>query len=63
MRQTVLISPTTRDYLCAVIDSETTALPTVSLNTAEQQDLEKLLHLHLTARLGHELKSYAFLHL
>lgn len=63
IRQTVFISPATRDYLCAVIDSETTALPTVALDTAEQQDLEKLLHLHLTARLGHELKSYAFLHL
>jgi DNA repair protein RecO (recombination protein O) len=63
VRQTVRLSPAIHAYLGAVIDSQATALPTVVLDAAEQQDLEKLLHLHLTARLGHELKSYAFLHL
>jgi DNA repair protein RecO (recombination protein O) len=63
VRQTVLISPATRAYLCSVIDREATVLPAVALDPTEQQDLEKLLHLHLTARLGRELKSYAFLHL
>jgi DNA repair protein RecO (recombination protein O) len=63
VRQTVRISPATRAYLCSVIDRDAAGVPTVSLAPSEQQDLEKLLHLHLTARLGRELKSYAFLHL
>jgi DNA repair protein RecO (recombination protein O) len=63
VRQTLLISPATRAYLCGVIDSTTTEFPAIALDTSAQQELETLLHLHLTARLGRELKSYAFLHL
>jgi hypothetical protein len=63
VRQTLRISPATRAYLCGVIDSTTTEFPAVALDPPAQQELETLLHLHLTARLGRELKSYAFLHL
>jgi hypothetical protein len=42
---------------------EADSLPLQSLDPTAQQELEHVLHLHLTARLGHELKSYAFLHL
>jgi DNA repair protein RecO (recombination protein O) len=63
VRHTLLISPATRAYLCSVIDSTATEFPAVTLDTRAQQELETLLHLHLTARLGRELKSYAFLHL
>lgn len=63
VRQTLLISPATRAYLCGAIDSAATEFPAVALDIPAQQELETLLHLHLTARLGRELKSYAFLHL
>jgi DNA repair protein RecO (recombination protein O) len=63
VRQTLLISPATRAYLCGVIDSAATEFTTGALDPPAQQELETLLHLHLTARLGRELKSYAFLHL
>jgi DNA repair protein RecO (recombination protein O) len=63
VRHTLTISPATRQYLCEVVDSEAIAPPVSVLDTTSQQELEQLLHLHLTARLGRELKSYAFLHL
>jgi DNA repair protein RecO (recombination protein O) len=63
VRHSLTISPATRAYLCAVIERDATAAPTVVLDAASQQELEKLLHLHLIARLGRELKSYAFLQL
>lgn len=40
------------------------ALPVLlPLTPQEQQDLEQVMHAHLTSCLGRELKSYAFLHL
>ena len=38
-------------------------LPETLPDTAAQQDLERLLHLHLTTCLGREIKSYPFLYL
>lgn len=38
-------------------------VPLLAPETSTPQELERLLHLHLTACLGRELKSYAFLHL
>jgi DNA repair protein RecO (recombination protein O) len=63
VRHSMTISPATRAYLCAAIESEATTSPTMGLDATSQQELDKLLHLHLIARLGRELKSYAFLQL
>jgi len=38
-------------------------LPEESPNAVTQQELERLLHLHLTTCLGREIKSYPFLFL
>jgi hypothetical protein len=42
--------------------SDTPHFP-AALDRTGQQDLERVLHAHLTACLGRELKSYAFLQL
>jgi DNA repair protein RecO (recombination protein O) len=63
VRQTLTMSPATLEYLQLAIAHEADDIPLQSLELAAQQELEHVLHLHLTARLGHELKSYAFLHL
>jgi DNA repair protein RecO (recombination protein O) len=63
VRQTLTVSLATLEYLRLAIACEADRLPPQPLDLAAQQELEHVLHLHLTARLGHELKSYAFLHL
>ncbi len=62
-RQTFTVSPEAIAYLRRAMEGEAAVpLPTPLAATA-QQDLERLLHAHLTFCLGRELKSYAFLHL
>jgi DNA repair protein RecO (recombination protein O) len=63
VHQTLTVHPATLAYLRLVIASETeTSLPLPG-DPVVHQELEQVLHAHLTARLGRELKSYAFLHL
>ncbi len=62
-RQTVVVSPEALTYLRLAVANAAQPLCATSLEHAIQQDLERLLHAHLTACLGRELKSYAFLHL
>jgi DNA repair protein RecO (recombination protein O) len=62
-RQTQTLQPATLDYLRLALmggDEATTSWPQ---EPSVQQEIEQVLHTHLTARLGRELKSYAFLHL
>ena len=61
--QTFTVSPEAIAYLRRAMEAAADVpLPTPLAATA-QQDLERLLHAHLTFCLGRELKSYAFLHL
>jgi len=62
-RQTLTVSPATIACLRLALESEATEASLTRLAATEQQQLEQLLHAHLTSCLGHELKSYAFLHL
>lgn len=63
VRQTLTVSPATLEYLRAAmtIDADT-SLP-LPRDPAVPQELDRVLHVHLTSRLGRELKSYAFLRL
>lgn len=63
VHQTLTVHPATLAYLRLLIASE--AEPSLPLpdDPVVHQELEQVLHAHLTARLGRELKSYAFLHL
>jgi DNA repair protein RecO (recombination protein O) len=61
--QTQALQPATLDYLRQAVmggGDEALAWPQ---EPSLQQEIERVLHAHLTARLGRELKSYAFLHL
>jgi DNA repair protein RecO (recombination protein O) len=62
VRQTCALSAETLALLRLATTQDTPALPTMC-NTRVHQELERVLHTHLTSRLGRELKSYAFLHL
>ena len=62
-RQTVTVSPAALAYLRLVMHGAAAEVLPSALDEATQQDLERLLHVHLTSCLGRELKSYAFLHL
>jgi hypothetical protein len=57
------VSPEALAYLRWALTSDTPVEPPTSLPVTVQQELERLLHAHLTFCLGRELKSYAFLHL
>ena len=61
--QTFTVSHEAVAYLRLALEGDATAAPLTPLATAAQQDIERLLHTHLTFCLGRELKSYAFLHL
>lgn len=64
VRQTLTVSPATLAYLRRIVlEEDDDAVPAPLLDAGAQQELERLLHLHLTSCLGRELKSYAFLHL
>ena len=63
VRQTLTVHPETLAYLRVVIAHETEASLPLPSAPLVPQELEQLLHAHLTSRLGRELKSYAFLHL
>jgi DNA repair protein RecO (recombination protein O) len=68
-RQTFTVSPEAVAYLRHALESDALEPPlvllaaTAPLAATVQQELERLLHTHLTLCLGRELKSYAFLHL
>jgi len=62
-RQTVTVSPEALTYLRHALDDDTAVEPLTRPAATVQQELERLLHAHLTFCLGRELKSYAFLHL
>jgi DNA repair protein RecO (recombination protein O) len=63
VRQTFAVSAATLDVLQQAMASDPADLPVLEVDPAGHQELERLLHTHLTACLGRELKSYAFLHL
>jgi DNA repair protein RecO (recombination protein O) len=63
VRHTFTVSTPTLESLRFAIASETTHFPSPALDATQQQELERVLHAHLVACLGRELKSYAFLHL
>jgi len=62
-RQTLTVSPETLTYLRRALTGESPVEPPTPPTATVQQELERLLHAHLTFCLGRELKSYAFLHL
>ena len=57
------VSPEVLTYLRRVLAADPSVDPPTPLAATVQQELERLLHTHLTFCLGRELKSYAFLHL
>lgn len=63
VRQTVTVSPEVVTSLRLAMQSETAEGPLRELTAVAQQELERLLHAHLSFCLGREPKSYAFLHL
>jgi DNA repair protein RecO (recombination protein O) len=63
VRQTLTVSPEALTYLRRALAHGTTVEPPTPPAATVQQELERLLHAHLTFCLGRELKSYAFLHL
>ena len=63
VRHTFAISATTLDALRQAMESDTADMPFLDTDAAGYQELERILHTHLTACLGRELKSYAFLQL
>ena len=60
-RHTLRIGSAACDYLRGMMGQA--PVPDGAPDAATQRDLEKLLHLHLTTRLGREIKSYPFLSL
>ncbi len=60
---TVTVSAAALDYLRQGVMSGAEAVPLLPADAAVGREIETVLHQHLTARLGRELKSYAFLHL
>ncbi len=62
-RQTVTLSAATLTYLRQGVMSGAESVPLLPEDAEVCQEIETVLHQHLTARLGRELKSYAFLHL
>ena len=63
VRQTLTVSRAALTYLRLALEGDATVVPLTLLEATVQQELERLLHAHLTCCLGRELKSYAFLHL
>ena len=63
VRQTFTVSPEAIAYLRLAMQGEAAVPPPTPLTATAQQDLERLLHAHVTYCLGRELKSYAFLYL
>jgi DNA repair protein RecO (recombination protein O) len=63
VRQTLAVSPATLEFLRQAIAGDSSHWPSMSLDPVVQQELERVLHTHLTWRLGRELKSYPFLSL
>lgn len=61
VRHTSAVSAAALQYLRLALSTEATDLSLPAL--AVQEELERVLHAHVTYRLGRELKSYAFLHL
>lgn len=61
--RTIKVSASTIDVLRRMIDNDSEVCLERSSDPEIEDELEKLLHAHLIARLGRELKSYAFLQL
>jgi DNA repair protein RecO (recombination protein O) len=61
--QAVTLSAEAVAYLRQGVMSGGEAVPLLPEQAEVSQEIETVLHQHLTARLGRELKSYAFLHL
>jgi DNA repair protein RecO (recombination protein O) len=62
-QQTVILSAETLAYLRQGVMSGAESVPLLPDDAEVCQEIETVLHRHLIARLGRELKSYAFLHL
>lgn len=62
-RQTVALCGETLTYLRQGVMNGAEAAPLLPDDAEVCREIETVLHQHLTARLGRELKSYAFLHL
>lgn len=62
-QQTVILSAETLAYLRQGVMSDAEFAPLLPDDAEVCQEIETVLHQHLIARLGRELKSYAFLHL
>lgn len=63
VHRTIKVSGATIEVLRRMIDSDAGVWPVGSNDTTIEDELEHVLHAHLVARLGRELKSYAFLQL
>ncbi len=63
MRQTLKVSRVALEVLHHLINNGVDGWSDQHFEAEVEQEIEALLHAHLTARLGRELKSYAFLHL
>jgi DNA repair protein RecO (recombination protein O) len=62
-QQTVTLHADALAFLRRGVMSDAASVPLLPDDGAVRQEIETVLHQHLTARLGRELKSYAFLHL
>lgn len=62
-QRTVMLSTETLAYLRQGVMSGAEVVPLLPDDAEVCQEIETVLHQHLIARLGRELKSYAFLHL
>lgn len=63
VRPTRPVRPAVLALLRRAIAGDQTCWRPTDFDSASEQELEELLHTHLTSCLGRELKSYAFLHL
>jgi DNA repair protein RecO (recombination protein O) len=63
VRPTVTVSATALACLRFTMTNDAAHFPSPPPGPEVQQELERVLHAHLTTCLGRELKSYAFLHL
>lgn len=63
VRQILPVSQATVAFLRLVTANDTSDWTGMPIEADAQEELERILHAHLTTCLGRELKSYAFLHL
>ena len=63
VRRTLALGPQALAFLRQAMAGDAGQGPAMQLDPAAQQELDGVLHMHLTTCLGRELKSYAFLQL